>query len=330
MATIFITGGSGFIGRNLIRALRSRGDDVRALARSDAAIARVTALGATPVRGGLDDAPALRDGMRGCDVVIHAAAQVTEWGPREQYHHDNVTGTANVVAAAREAGVSRLVHLSTEAALADGTPMVRIDESRPLPRHPYARYCASKAAAEALVLAANGGDASLATIVVRPRMVWGADDTSMLPLLIEAVQEGRFMWIGGGRHLTSTCHVANVVDGVLRAMDSGRGGEAYILTDGEPLVLRDFMTRMLATQGVHPGNKSVPFAVARATAWVTETLWDRLSLRGKPPITRMVVCLFGQEVTLVDAKARRELGYVGPKSIEAGLEELKGRPQADA
>jgi nucleoside-diphosphate-sugar epimerase len=95
----------------------------------------------------------------------------------------------------------------------------------------------------------------------------------MLPQLIEAVREGRFMWIGGGRHLTSTCHVANVVDGVLCAMDAGRGGEAYIITDGEPMVLRDFMTRMLATQGVDPGNKSVPFAVARATAWVAETLW---------------------------------------------------------
>lgn len=328
MATIFITGGSGFIGRNLIRALRSRGDDVRALARSDAAIAKVKALGATPVRGDLDDTPALRDGMRGCDVVIHAAAQVNEWGPREQYHHDNITGTANVVAAAREAGVRRLVHLSTDAALADGTPMARIDESRPLPRRPYERYCASKAAAEALVLAANS--ASLATMVVRPRLVWGPGDTSMLPLLIEAVREGRFMWIDGGRHLTSTCHVANLVDGVLRAIDHGRGGEAYILTDGEPLVLRDFMTRMLATQGVNPGNKSVPFVVARATAWVTETLWDRLSLRGKPPITRMVVCLFGQEVTLVDAKARRELGYVAPKSIEAGLQELKGGLGANA
>lgn len=328
MTTIFITGGSGFIGRNLIRALRARGDDVRALARSDAAIARVTALGATPVRGDLDDAPALREGMRHCDVVIHTAAQVTEWGPREQYHHDNVTGTANVVAAAREAGVRRLVHLSTEAALADGRPMVRIDESRRLPRHPYARYCESKAAAEALVLAANG--ATLETIVVRPRMVWGADDTSMLPQLIEAVREGRFMWIGGGRHLSSTCHIANVVDGVVRAVDSGRGGEVYFLTDGDPLPLRDFMTRMLATQGVNPGNKSVPFAVARVTAWVAEMLWDRLSLRGKPPITRMVACLFGQEVTLVDAKARRELGYVGPKSIEAGLEELKERLAASA
>src|SRR6185369_14483936 len=196
------------------------------------------------------------------------------------------------------AGIKRLVHLSTDAALADGTPMARVDESRPLPRQPYARYCASKAEAEALVLAANG--ASLATIVVRPRIVWGVDDTSLLPQMIEAVREGRFMWIGGGRHLTSTCHVANVVDGVLRAVDAGRGGEVYFLTDGEPLVLRDFMTRMLATQGVDPGNKSVPFAAARATAWVAETLWDRLSLRGKPPITRMVVCLFGQEVTLVD------------------------------
>src|SRR4029079_16350399 len=123
MATTFITGGSGFIGRNLMRALRSRSDDVRALARSDSAIARVTALGATPVRGDLDDTRALRDGMRGCDVVIHAAAHVTEWGPREQYQRHNITGTRNVVEAARAAGLKRLVHLSTEAVLADGTPM---------------------------------------------------------------------------------------------------------------------------------------------------------------------------------------------------------------
>jgi nucleoside-diphosphate-sugar epimerase len=316
----FVTGGSGFVGRNLIRQLRKRGDDVRALARSAASQKTVSELGATPVAGDLDDIAAMQRGMAGCDTVFHAAAEVAEWGPRERYEHINVQGTRNALEAARAAGVKRFVHVGTEAALCDGSPLTNLDETRPLPEHPLPRYPQSKNAAERVVRAANS--AQLATVVVRPRFIWGNDDTSVLSLLAEAVKAGRFMWIDGGHYLTSTTHVDNVCEGLILAAEKGRGGEAYFVTDGPPVELRGFVTQLLATRGVSVGDKSVPRGVALLFGTVVEWIWDTLNLKSPPPAQRVAVHLFGEPVTIDDSKARRELGYVGRTSREAGLAQL--------
>jgi nucleoside-diphosphate-sugar epimerase len=319
----FVTGGSGFVGQRLIAALRARGDEVLALARSDAALAAVTAAGATPVRGDLDSAATLHRGMQGCARVFHAAAHTAEWAPAAVYERVTVQGTRHVLAAARAAGVARFIHVGSEAALVDGSPLRRVDETRPLPRHPLPGYPASKAASEALVLAAN--EAALQTLVVRPRLVWGSGDSTLLPQLVQAVRAGRFRWIGGGRHLTSTCHVDNAVEGLLCAAERGRGGEAYFVTDGMPVEFRGFVSRMLATQGIAAPAGSLPYGVARGVAALGETLWRALPLPGKPPLTRLVLQLFGREVTVEDGKARRELGYLGATSVEAGLAAMRSR-----
>lgn len=316
----FVTGGSGYVGRNLIRHLRRRGDDVRALVRSPAAARTVEELGATPVMGQLDDGAAMQRGMAGCDVVFHAAAEVSEWGPREQFDAVNVAGTRRALDAARAAGVPAFVHVGTEAALCDGSPLVDVDESRPLPARPLPRYPATKAEAERIVRAANAP--GFRTVVVRPRFIWGNDDTSVLAALVAAVHAGRFMWMDGGRYPTSTTHVDNVCEGLLLAADKGHGGEAYFVTDGAPVELREFVTKLLATRGVDPGTKSVPRRVVLLLARVSEWLWETFRLKGAPPATRMAVHLFGEPVTVNDARARRELGYVGAVTRDAGLVSL--------
>lgn len=321
MIKAFVTGGSGYVGRNLIRQLRQRGDEVRALARSAESIKAVTALGATAVQGDLDDVEAIQKGMAGCDWVFHVAATVTEWGPRELFRKVNVDGTANVLDAAKSAGVRRLVHVSTEAVLCDGTPLLNVDETRTLPANPLPRYPETKGAAERLVQAANSP--AMQTVIVRPRFIWGNDDTSVLAALAAAVKAGRFVWMNGGRYLTSTTHVDNVCEGLLLAADKGRGGEIYFVTDGAPAELRQFVTQMLATQGVDPGSKSMPKGVVLALARISEWVWDTFGLKNTPPVTRMAVHLFGEPVTINDSKARRELGYVGKTTRETGLAGLK-------
>ena len=316
MQRAFVTGGSGFVGGRAIRLLRGRGVEVAALARSTASAATVAALGAIVVRGDLDDGAAMQAGMAGADVVVHAAAYVEEHGPLADFLRVTVTGTENVLAAARGAGVPRLVHVSTEAVLADGKPIVRADETRPRTTRPIGPYPLSKGLAEDRVLAANG--AGLATVIVRPRFIWGAGDTSLLPKIVEVVRRGKFGWIGGGRYLTSTCHVDNVAEGILLAAERGTPGEVYYLTDGEPVELRAFLTQLLATQGVDPGDRNVPRWLARTVAALTG--WMK-----HPPVTRTAVALVGQEVTVVDAKARRDLGYTGHVSRERGLAEMRGR-----
>ncbi|MEK6805602.1 MAG: NAD-dependent epimerase/dehydratase family protein [Pseudomonadota bacterium] len=319
MAAWFITGGSGFVGRHLIKTLIARGESVRALARSESSQAIVRKLGATVVAGDLDSIEAMMQGMNGCDFVVHAAAEVQEWGPRDRYQRVNVDGTRNVIDAARRAKVKRLVHIGTEAPFARGKPIVNIDESVPLPETPLPRYPATKAAAEKLVRAANGG--GLETVVVRPRLIWGPDDTSILPQLVAAVKDGRFMWINGGRALTSTCHVANVCAGAISAAYRGKAGEAYFLTDGAPVSVREFLTAYIKSGGVDPPDKSLPYGLVWVFASIAEFLWDRL-LPGKPPVTRMAIALIGREVTVNDAKARREMAYDNVISRADGLKAL--------
>jgi len=316
----FVTGGSGFVGRNLIAMLRGRGDVVRALARSDAAVKTVQQLGVEPVRGDLDNAEALCNGMVGCDVVFHSAAKVEDWGRYEDFHRANVIGTENVLQAARLTSLRKFVHVSTEAVLAGGPPIHNADESWPRAKNPLGLYPLTKGLAEERVLAANSPE--LTTVIVRPRFIWGKGDTSLLPQFIQAIQKGQFMWINGGRYLTSTCHVRNVCEGSLLAAERGRGGEIYFLTDGEPVEFRNFITALLKTQNIDPGNRNVPLWLARNFARVSETIWRGLHLNSRPPITKTAVCLIGEEVTVNDAKARRELGYVGKVSIEEGLAEM--------
>lgn len=191
---IFVTGGSGFIGGHLIEALAKR-HVVRALARSDAAAAKVVGYGAFAVRADLDTLGA--SDLEGCEVVVHCAARAEEWGTRAEFWTANVDGTKRVLAAAQNAKVRRLVHIGTEAALFDGHDLVDIDETEPYPKKQKYLYSETKAEAERLVLAANS--AKFETLSLRPRLVWGPRDTSVLPAVLAMAKEGRFVWLDKGR-----------------------------------------------------------------------------------------------------------------------------------
>jgi nucleoside-diphosphate-sugar epimerase len=320
MTEVFVTGGSGFVGGRLIARLVADGHTVRALARSESAAGRVSQLGAVAVRGDLTDVASLRAAAAGAELAFHAAARTTRDGDRARFWADNVDGTANVVRAVREAGVRRLVHVGTEAALMAGRPLVNVDETAPLRPDSRAWYAASKAAAEQLVRTANSD--SLQTVVLRPRFVWGPGDATVLPELVAMVKSGRFAWVGGGRHLTDTTHIDNAVEGLVLAAQRGVPGEAYFVTDGKPVVFRDFVTELLATQGVSAPTRSLPAPLAKAAAGAGETIWRGLRLKGAPPLDYMSLWLSSQECTIDIAKARTELGYTPVRTRADGLVEL--------
>ena len=287
---------------------------MRALARSERAADRVRERGAEPVMGDLDD---IR--IEDCDIAFHSAAKVEDWGDPDEFERVNVRGTQNVIDACRAGGVRRLVHVGTEAALMAGEPLVNVDENAPLRPDSPALYSSSKAKAEAIVRAAD-----LDTVVVRPRFVWGRGDTTLLPRLVEMVRSGRFRWIGGGRQLTATTHLDNTVEGLWLAAVKGTPGGVYFVTDGEPIVFREFLTRMLGTQGVEIPDKSVPPAVAGAAARAAEGVWRLLRRPNDPPLTRFAVWASSQECTIDISHAERELGYRPVKSREEGMAELSG------
>jgi nucleoside-diphosphate-sugar epimerase len=313
MPTAFVTGGSGFVGGALIERLRREDWEVRALARSERAAERVRELGAEPVMGDLDD---LR--IEDCEIAFHSAAKVEDFGDPSDFERVNVQGTRNVVAACTAGGVRRLVHVSTEAALMAGQPLVNVDESAPLRPDSPALYSSSKAKAEEIV---RGAD--LETVVVRPRFVWGRGDTTLIPQIVEMVRSGRFRWVGGGRQLTATTHIDNTVEGLWLAATKAPAGGVYFVTDGEPVEFREFLIALVGTQGVEIPDKSVPPGVANTAARVAETLWRLLRRPGNPPLTRFAVWVSSQECTIDISRAERELGYRPVISREEGLAELR-------
>jgi nucleoside-diphosphate-sugar epimerase len=318
----FVTGGSGFIGGRLIERLRADGYKVKGLARSDAAAARIRDRGGEPVSGELADSGAIKSGAVGCELAFHAAATLGDWGRREEFERGNVEGTRNALTACAAAGVSRFVHVGTEAALLAGEPLVQADETAPLRPDSPVLYSSTKARAEQLVLEANR-EGSFETVVVRPRFVWGKGDTTLLPTMVGMVRSGRFAWVGGGRHLTSVTHVDNVIQGLLLGASRGRGGTAYFVTDGDPVVFRDFVCALLGTQGVPPPERDIPAPVAHGLAVAGETAWGALKLPGRPPLTRFAFWAASQECTIRIDKARTELGYAPVMTREQGLAELR-------
>lgn len=315
--TAFVTGGSGFIGGRLVERLVGEGKTVRALARSGPSASRVEALGAEAVRGDLDDRDSLAAGAAGTEVAFHLAAQLGEWGRWEDFERGNVDGTRNALGACAEAGVRRFVHCGTEAALMAGEPLVQVDETAPLRPDSRAPYPATKARAEQAVRAASRE--SFETVALRPRFVWGKGDTTLLPEMVKTVEKGQFAWVGGGRNVTDTTHVDNVVEGLLLAAERGRPGEAYFVTDGEPVVFREFVSELLRSQGVEPPDRSIPGWTAAPLARIAEAAWKVLPLRGEPPMTTFRSWLLTQECTIDIAKARQELGYAPIVSHAEGL-----------
>jgi nucleoside-diphosphate-sugar epimerase len=326
--TAFVTGGSGFIGGALIRRLVGDGWTVKALARSDRSAQAVEAAGAEAVGGDLDDVTAMAAGAAGADVFHHAAAKVEDFGDPADFERVTVQGTANALAAAREARVPRFVHVGTEAALMAGQPLVNVDETTPLRPDSPSPYPWSKAKAEQAVRDANGN--GLETVVVRPRFVWGHGDTTLLPRIVQMTRKGQFAWIGGGHHLTATTHIDNTVEGLVLAAERGKPGGVYFVTDGGPVVFREFVSEMIRTQGVEPSTRSVPLPVARAVAAGAEGAWRLLGRKDNPPLTRFAVWASGLECTINDSHAREELGYREVKTREQGLDELRAARPAPA
>ena len=314
---IFVTGATGFIGGAIAGQL-AQCHEVSALSRSPGGDEKIRALGATPIRGDLSTLEA--GDIPDCDVVIHCAAHVEPWGTREATWLINVDGTDRVLAAARAAGARRFLHMSTEAVLWHGQDMNDVGEDAPYPAKTPYLYAETKAEAERRVLAANADD--FQTLALRPRFVWGPGDQTLVPQILEMKQRGAFMWLDGGRAVTSTTHIANLVHATELALERGRGGEAYFVTDGETTDFRSFLTKLLAAHGVPLGGTTFPGWIARPAAALLEGAWRALRITSAPPLTRHAVDLMCCRCTLRIDKIRDEIGYAPILDVETGLAQL--------
>ncbi len=316
---VFLTGGSGFVGQNLIPQLKEAGHEVLALTRSDRSAQVVTDLGAIPV---MDDLVKLSQhtakALRSCDAVVHSAAYMDFTYDKETFYQLNVEATRKLLDFAVNAGTQAFIYISA-APVVPGSPVVQMTEANAGTELPRDLYPLTKALGERLVLEANSS--ALRTISLRPPLIWGPNNHHMEEMM-DMAKSGKWRWIGGGAHVLSTIHVQNLGAAVLAALDSDKGGEAYFVTDGEQRTLKDFMTEVMKAQGVDPGNKSFPVGVASTLAKLLEGIWKLLGRQSRPPIAPIMIRLMGREFSVIDDKARRELGYENVLSIDQGIDEL--------
>lgn len=324
---IFLSGGSGFVGRHLLRRLNAEGHELVASVRSPTAAEAVLREGARPWHGKLDDLPRLAQALRNCDAVVHAAAHLKFWGPWGQFEAANVGLTQALLEAARSAGVPNFVHVGAASVVMHTRgPLLDVEESEPLVDAPWLPYSTTKARAESAVLqAATSG---FRTVTLRPPFIWGVGDAVDRDLGL-AIRHGRFAWFDGGHYPYATCHVANLAQAVVLALRGQVSGEAVFVSDGDPVDLRSFLGRRMAAAGLPVTQASVPTAAAWATASALEFAWRALRLQTEPPLVRETVRLMGYPFTVDISRARHRLGYVPVVSIDQGLDELAAtRPES--
>jgi nucleoside-diphosphate-sugar epimerase len=320
---LLVTGGGGFLGTAICRALIERGETVTSFQRSFHPA--LEAIGVQQVLGDLADADAVMQACAGQEAVLHNAAKAGAWGSYQSYYDANVRGTENVIAACRARGISRLVYTSTPSVTHSGrTPVQGGNEiDTPYGQHFKAPYPATKLIAEKLVLAANSE--SLATIALRPRLIWGPGDTQLLPRLVERARAGRLRFIDGGHNRMDTTFVDNAAQAHLAALDHLRpgavcAGKPYFISNGEPMAIREIVNGLLLAAGMPPVEKSIPYPLAYGVGAVLELAWRALALDGEPPMTRFLAEQLSTPHWYDISAAARDFGYRPRVSIAEGLE----------
>lgn len=319
-----VTGGGGFLGKAIVRQLRARGDEVRSFSRT--AHPELTALGIEHCCGDLDDFVAVARAVAGCDIVFHVAAKAGVWGDYDDFYRANVVGTRNVIDACRQHGVQRLVYTSSPSVVFDGSDMEGVNESVPYPQHFHAPYPQTKAAAEILILRSNGPE--LATVALRPHLIWGPEDNHLVPRILARGRQGALRRIGDRPCLVDTIYIDNAASAHLQAADalaigSQVAGRAYFLSQGEPLPLWEMVNRILAAGGVPPVTRSISPRLAYAIGWALEKGYTLLGIQSEPRMTRFVARELSTAHWFDLSAARRDFGYRPQVSINVGMERLQ-------
>lgn len=318
-----VTGGNGFLGSSIVRMLHARGDEVSVLCRTS--YENIAPYVTSVHQADLRIAPAVRKACEGMDVVFHVAALTGIWGPEREFHSINVEGTRNVIEACRANGVPNLVYTSSPSVVFGRDELRGVDESHPYPRRYLASYPRTKAAAERMVLEAN--DSSLATVALRPHLIWGPGDPHLIPRVIQRSRAGKLVQVGDGTNLVDITYIDNAAEAHLLASDELRpgatcAGRAFFISQGEPVSLWPWLNRILSAVGAPPVTRQLSFSTAYPIGAVMEAAYGLVGARGEPRMTRFLACQLAKSHYFDIGAAKRCLGYHPRVSTDAGVERL--------
>ncbi|MGM0416739.1 MAG: NAD-dependent epimerase/dehydratase family protein [Thermodesulfobacteriota bacterium] len=319
-----VTGGGGFLGLAIVDLLLESNIEVVSVSRSRHE--SLTARGVEQYCVDLADMEPDHPAFAGCEWVYHVAAKAGVWGEYTDFYRANVTATHNVINGCREHGIRKLIYTSSPSVVFDGNSIEGGDESLPYPAHFDASYPATKAIAEQDVLRAN--DAGLATVALRPHLIWGPGDNHLVPRIIERGRKGQLRIIGRGDNLVDCVYIDNAATAHICAAEklapgSDISGKAYFISQGDPRPLWEIVNAILACADVKEVKRHIPAPMAYAAGWMLEKIYTGLKIETEPRITRFVARELATAHWFDISAAQRDLGYSPHISIEEGMENLR-------
>ena len=316
---VLVTGATSLLGRAVVTRLQERGNEVTAFQRSP------SGLGVNEHLGDIADRAAVAAAVQGCEAIVHLAARAlaVAVGPWEEYEKTNVRGTQNVIDAAREFGVGRLVYVSSPSVANYGNAVVGASACPTDPDRTRGHYARSKAQAELLALAVDSSD--LAVVAIRPHLIWGPGDTQLVGRIVSRAREGRLVVVGSGAALIDTTYTDNAADSLVAALDRAPtlGGRALVVTNGQPRSVRELMNRIVLAAGLPVPRLKVPARMARTGGLVAERIWERQGREDDPPMTSFVAEQLSTAHWFDQRETRRLLGWEPAVSLDQGFQRLR-------
>ena len=318
MKTVLVTGATGFLGKYVVKELVEHGYQVRAFGRNSKVGRSLENSSVSYFQGDLTKADDVLEACKGMDLVIHAGALSTVWGPWEDFYQANVLGTKYVLEACRQTDIQRLVYVSSPSVYAAPKDQLAIKESDAPEENNLNNYIRSKLASERLFK----DYPDVPSIILRPRGLFGIGDTSILPRVINLSQKIGIPLIGDGRQLMDMTCVENVALAIRLAIEAPEAkGEVYNITNGEPRAFRDLLEESLIGLGYPIKYRKIPASLLSGIASSLEFIYKTLNLKGEPPLTRYTYYLLRYSQTLDISKAEKDLGYHPKIRISEGIEQ---------
>ncbi len=319
-----VTGGGGFLGSAIVKALLDKGNSVRAIQRGDYPFLKE--LGAEAIQGDLTRPDDINAAASGCDVIFHVAAKAGVWGDYNDYYQANVVATKNVLQACRVNNVNNLIYTSTPSVVFNGENEEGINESAPYVKNCFNAYQKTKAEAEQLVINANNTD--LKTVSLRPHLIWGPGDPHLAPRIISRAKTGRLRLVGNKNNKVDSCYIDNAVQAHLLAADCLQSnkvcaGKIYFISNDEPISMADLINKILTAADLPSVNKNLPERAAYIIGYVLEKSYTLLNINNEPVMTRFVARQLSTSHWFDLSAAKQDLGYQAQVSIDEGMKCLK-------
>jgi nucleoside-diphosphate-sugar epimerase len=320
---VLVTGGGGFLGKAIVKQLLTQGDNVTVLARGN--YPELGQMGVKLIRGDIGDKQVCVEACQGMEIVYHVAALAGIFGIYDHFYRANTVGTENIIASCLANGVQKLIYTSSPSVVFSNQPHRNADESLPYPDHYETAYAETKALGEQAALAANGD--KLLTTSLRPHLIVGDGDPHLLPRLLDRARKGALIQVGDGTNKVDMTHVDDAATAHLQAAaaltaGSPVAGQAYFITQGDPVVLWQWINELLPRVGIPPVKRQISLSTARAIGGAMEFAYRTFSLKGEPRLTRFMASELAKDHYYDISRAKNDFGYEPQRTMAQVTEAL--------